>query len=275
MFENFAQLKSAFVTDKLELLPEIEVGDTTYSMQQESISLLEILTKGAGGLLYVAEGAQPIALLWRAYNNGRIVPWTATTVNGVISEATIGAGGQEADPNHIGDVVDVKITSLPNSNILKGKVDTGATISSLHADRYKINGGQVEFVSKALSNHVITVPLSDQQAVKSADGGTEYRPVIELNVKINDKVLTGQQFNLNDRGSMEHSVLIGQNVLEKGGFLINPRMNEDVTEVDWDTIIESVREVPAIEALRIEQLYTTMAKSNITFKDLFDHVNNK
>ena len=150
---------------------------------------------------------------------------------------------QKQADNVIGDSALIKITNFPSSRPLKGKVDTGATVSSLHADRWKLNRdtGKVEFVSKELSPNVITMDLADQHAIKTPDGGVEYRPVISLNIKVGEKLLTDVMFNLNDRGHMDFPILIGQNVLEKGKFLIDPRMNESEDEdIDWDTLREAI-----------------------------------
>ena len=149
------------------------------------------------------------------------------------------------DANVIGDVVEVRFTNFPQTVSIKGKVDTGALMSSLHADKFEINEkvGTVSFVSKELSNNVITLPLQDRQAVKSADGGTEYRPVIALNIEVSDKRLQDVLFNLNDRNNMDHQLLIGQNILEKGKFLIDPTIQEGEEVIDWDMLQEEFKDI--------------------------------
>jgi len=132
--------------------------------------------------------------------------------------------------NEIGSTVEVRFTSISGSVPLKGKVDTGADVSSLHATEHSIADGRVTFVCPELSRNRITVPLLTQQTVKSSDGGQEYRPVISLNVKINGKLMTNVEFNLNDRGNMKFPVLIGKNILIKGGFKIDPRLDENYDE---------------------------------------------
>lgn len=127
----------------------------------------------------------------------------------------------------VGDVVDLIITSLPGSTPIKAKIDTGADVSSLHADDWSIDNEQVTFTSPELSENRITIPLIEKQAIKLSNGDTEYRPVIELNIKINEQQLTNCMFNLNDRGAMQYPVLIGQNVLEAGGFFIDPTINDE------------------------------------------------
>ena len=67
----------------------------------------------------------------------------------------------------IGDVALLKI-ALPSGVIaLKGKVDTGADISSLHVDSTpKIIGDVVKFENHNASGNVISAPLVAKQAVK-------------------------------------------------------------------------------------------------------------
>jgi len=146
-----------------------------------------------------------------------------------LTHVLVREGDEGADPRIIGDTAEVKFTGIGNSPVLKGKVDTGATLSSLHADRYKVDreAGTVTFVNKDISPNTITVPLDDHVPIRSSDGGTEYRPVIRLNVKINDMPLQDIAFNLNDRTGMDSPILLGQNILEKGRFLIDP-MKEGV-----------------------------------------------
>lgn len=147
--------------------------------------------------------------------------------------------------NEIGSTVEVKFTNISNNTVLTGKVDTGADISSLHATEYRIGDNRVTFTCPELSNNNITVPLITQQAVKSSDGGQEYRPVIALNVKINDKLMTNVEFNLNDRGNMKFPVLIGKNILVKGGFKIDPRLDENVEEDELHPTTQTSPKEPA------------------------------
>ena len=176
----------------------------------------------------------------------------------------------EGQNNIIGDVVQVAFTNFQNSKPLKAKVDTGATISSLHVDQMKVdqNSGQVTFVSQQLSPNQITLPIAEQQSVKSSDGGTEYRPIVSLNIKIEGQAMDSVQFNLNDRSEMEFPVLIGQNILEKGGFLIDPRINEDNQQefdeaIDWDLLQEEFKDVEQVITTQnqiIEMVRQTMSK---------------
>lgn len=158
---------------------------------------------------------------------------------------------EEVDRNVIGDVVDVRFTSMPQSVTIKGKVDTGALMSSLHADKININdkNNTVSFLSKILSPNIITLPLQDKQAIKSADGGTEYRPVIAVNININGKPLKDVLLNLNDRSNMDHKLLVGQNILEKGKFLIDPSIQENEGVIDWDKLQGEFNDIEITEEI--------------------------
>ena len=273
MFANIEQLEEAFVTRQFALNETISVNGIDYRLHEnDHVKFKDVFVNKVGMMVYVpiSESAPVLALVWRADQHNNVMPSQIVEINSdMVNEAL--SAPNEPDPKIIGDTVNVKVTSMPNSNPINAKVDTGATISSLHDDRYKAANGQVQFVCPQLSNNVITVPLTDQQAVKSADGGTEYRPVIELNIKINDKLLSDCQFNLNDRGTMEHPMLIGQNVLEKGKFLIDPTMEGQ--EFSWEQVITEVKEKhDPFRYMAAEELYETIKKSNVSFFDLIHYI---
>ena len=129
------------------------------------------------------------------------------------------------DQQVIGNEVEVNFTSLGNRSLM-GKVDTGATTSSLHATNIKVAGNRVTFVCEHLSNNAITMELSGAQEVHSADGGGQQRPIVKFNIDIAGKAMSGVAFNLNDRSNMDDPVLIGQNILQAGGFIIDVNKEE-------------------------------------------------
>jgi len=221
---------------------------------------------------------QLIVFVWTLSERKALVPSTVKTIQkpseDLVSEK------EETDENHIGDVVDLYFTTFSGHKPLQGKVDTGADVSSLHVDSWEIHNksGKVKFINKTLSTNVITAPLLDKQAVKSADSGIEYRPVIKANIRINGKLLTDVEFNLNDRSSMEYPVLIGQNVLEKGKFLINPRLNEPHDEIresaePWKEIQESVTDVKVEREIQIHELLEQLVELDVSFSDILKHAN--
>ena len=150
------------------------------------------------------------------------------------------------DREVIGDFVELRFVSLPSSSFIRGKVDTGATICSLHCEKFQVNeqSQQITFKCRQLSNNSITVPMTEQQAVKTSDK-TEYRPVIEMSVKVGNQVIEKVKFNLNNRSTMDTPVLIGQNLIKAGNFLIDPKQVAEamsITRMDDEEDIGIVRE---------------------------------
>jgi len=306
-FKNFEEFNQNFKNGKFSIENSaITINDVNFRLLSSSRKSWEEILNGQPGIIiysathkHAGEAIEAgmnewLALIWLVKGNA-IVPVDVRpttparikfqlrcddpdphTYRGTSDEAI----GEAAEPNTIGSIVRVKVMNLPSSSELKGKVDTGATISSLHAERYKINGDKIQFVCPELSPNVISMPLSDRQSVKSADGGVEYRPVVLLNIKVNDQLMQDVQFNLNDRGQMQYPMLVGQNILEKGKYLIDPSIQEGAEneneEIDWDTLYENLGEisVDAKEPMTDEEvkgLLEYLERADITFADLMAH----
>ena len=131
----------------------------------------------------------------------------------------------------IGEELDVVIIGFNHGIAIRGKVDTGADMSSIHAEDIKILDTQdydEPMVKFKYGDSVYTMPLHDKVAVQSADSkdGVEYRPVVKFDVKVHDRLLQNVNFNLNDRSDMPFKMLIGKSLLTKGSFLIDPKLEE-------------------------------------------------
>lgn len=191
------------------------------------------------------------------------------------------------EQERIGDVAILKVFLPSGVAAIKGKVDTGAEISSLHAEDIKKVGNSVTFFNPSLSQNRISVALADQQAVKSADGGVEYRPVIELDIEINGKAIRGATFNLNNRDQMEYPVLIGQNVLEKTNFLVDPKIDDpamqESDEPDYNMMNEYFSDVvprhvggehklTEEKAELVSNIVEVLENTDITLSDIFRYV---
>ncbi len=85
------------------------------------------------------------------------------------------------------------------------RIDSGATKSSIDI---------------TLAKQLKLVPGKKTKIVKSAHGISK-RPIIEIRVKLDNKTLKGD-FTLAERSHMTYPVLIGQNILKQGKFLIDP-----------------------------------------------------
>lgn len=104
----------------------------------------------------------------------------------------------------IGLTEDVTLYGKNQSQKIKGRVDTGATKSS---------------IDLRLAQKLDLGPVIKSKMVKSAHGN-KVRPVIECNIRIAGRKLK-TEFTLADRKHMKYQVLIGQNLLRKD-FLIDP-----------------------------------------------------
>lgn len=129
------------------------------------------------------------------------------------------------------DVITVKINGI--SNEIEAKIDTGAGQSSLHAEDIQVTDDQVIF---RLGDRVYRAPLETSQDISSADGGTSSRPVISATIEIEGQSIN-TLLNLNDRSEMPQKLLIGQDVIRAGEFVLKfteegsseqPQENEEV-----------------------------------------------
>lgn len=265
-FDNMDEVEHAFKKGSLDWPNHIEVKGFNYVYNKSyTKGLIEMLKGKQPGYViyhipeeYLEKARQSnlghwMVFLFKTDGPSKIAPhgimFTTAARGTVIYE----------DQQVIGDIVLLKI-ALPSGIIaLKAKVDTGAEISSLHVDSHpKIVGDIVKFENHNASGNVISAPLVAKQAVKTADGGVEYRPVIELDIEINGKKISKAQFNLNDRSKMEYEVLVGQNILEKSGFLVNPRQNNVQEDEKTDLMALSEKELDNL----IMQMFDYLKENN-------------
>lgn len=85
------------------------------------------------------------------------------------------------------------------------RVDTGATSSS---------------IDYSLAGELQLGPVISSKIVKSASG-IKKRPTIRVTITLKGAKIE-EEFTLADRSHMTYKMLLGQNVLKKGNFLIDP-----------------------------------------------------
>ncbi len=98
-----------------------------------------------------------------------------------------------------------KVTLFPNDYTAMARIDTGATSSSIDA---------------SLAEKLGYTPLEKSKVVKSALGINK-RHLVKIKLKIKDLLLE-EEFTLAERSHMTYTILIGQNILKRGNFLIDP-----------------------------------------------------
>lgn len=229
-FDTITALKAAFVSGEFVPTESVKIGEVVYETGPTSSHqrFSDLVTENAKGVI-VYEGPKGnnwLMFLWGAHKNN-VIPYDVRTTTRPVFEA------EDLQDRIIPDKVEVHFLNLPVGGSLVAKVDTGAEMCSLHAEQIEINRGDrtVSFVAPALSRSTITANLTDQEQVKTSGGQTSYRPVITVTMKIKGKILKDIQVNLNDRSEMSDPMLVGQNALQPGNFLIDPNIIKEASEL--------------------------------------------
>ena len=118
--------------------------------------------------------------------------------------------------------------SLVDINVfnLKAKIDTGATISALHATHIKEfdrnNEKYVKFrIHQSKSYKIIKKPVLGYKTIKNSFGKKQSRPLISISIKMGNNIID-TLITLAKRSNMTYPVLIGRSSLKKN-YRINPR----------------------------------------------------
>jgi len=98
---------------------------------------------------------------------------------------------------------------------ISAKLDSGnGAYNVIHGENIEIdkNGATVRFVTaNAIS---LEVPLEDTITINIGAGKKEDRPVINLNMKIGDRIFNNVPFSVGNRASNKHKILIGKDFIE-------------------------------------------------------------
>ncbi len=105
----------------------------------------------------------------------------------------------------LGLVEKVEVLSPIKSIKTTARIDTGATRSS---------------IDTSLAARLSLGPIIERKTIRSAHGKT-IRAVVHVTIRLKEKTIR-ETFTLADRRHMTYPLLIGQNVLKKGKFLIDP-----------------------------------------------------
>tara|TARA_Y100000389_G_scaffold186490_1_gene206897 strand:- start:1326 stop:1784 length:459 start_codon:yes stop_codon:yes gene_type:complete len=109
------------------------------------------------------------------------------------------------------------------------KIDTGATLSSIHASDIKITSkAGVKYVSFNVMKRNNTVkkakaPLSGYKRIRSSDGDVEKRPMIKTTLLL-DGIEKEIELTLADRRLMDYTMLIGRKALGRR-WMVNPSVS--------------------------------------------------
>lgn len=178
-------------------------------------------------------------------------------------KALNGIEDEEGNKHTLGHTTKVRFTTLGGVEV-DGKVDSGATTSSLHANQIQTRGNQVTFTSNALGDKKYTLDLVGNQEVHSADGGASHRPVVQIDIEIEGIPLQGVEFNLNDRSNMDTPILLGQNVLKAGNFVIDVAKDKQPEP--------TVNQATGPTEAEILQAVEVLAEANLSFADFMEYM---
>ena len=113
-----------------------------------------------------------------------------------------------------------------NDFYLKAKIDTGATISAIHAthiEEFDYKGSKyVKFrIYQSKKYKMIEKPVIGYKTIKSSFGSVQMRPLVNIVIKIGSSVIN-TDITLAKRSRMTYPVLIGRSSLDKN-YRINPK----------------------------------------------------
>ena len=105
----------------------------------------------------------------------------------------------------VGLIENVTIIGKDVTKTMLARIDTGAINSAIDA---------------RLVAELTLGPIVKTKSIKSTHGNS-LRPVIHVQLQLNGMNIT-EEFTVADRGHMKYSMLIGQNILKKHRFLVDP-----------------------------------------------------
>ncbi|UUY10545.1 ATP-dependent zinc protease [Pseudomonas sp. J452] len=114
---------------------------------------------------------------------------------------------------------------------LRGKIDTGASTSTLHASDIqpfeRDGAGWVRFTAhfgtQVQRRHPCEAPLVTVKTIKSSNGQTQTRYVIRTLLALGDRAWP-VEFTLACRKTMRYRVLLGSKALVDGQLVVNPAL---------------------------------------------------
>ncbi|MEO0492441.1 MAG: RimK/LysX family protein [Actinomycetota bacterium] len=117
----------------------------------------------------------------------------------------------------------VTLSGLDCPTPIKAKIDTGAATSALHAsklERFEVDGDPwVRFTVRPHQRRTagatrVEAPVIDERRVRSSNGKSELRPVIETEITLGDQVWP-VEFTLTRRNAMGFRMLLGRRALRR------------------------------------------------------------
>lgn len=137
--------------------------------------------------------------------------------------SSLSGGSLDADPEDLLLVGWREAVALPELglDVLYAKLDSGASLSTLHAEELEIFQKRkekwVRFLAYCDADDTVTpyrceARWMEERAIRSSNGQIELRPVIETSLYLGGFQWT-IELTLTDRSSLEHKILLGRSAL--------------------------------------------------------------
>jgi hypothetical protein len=214
-------LKEMFIQGELEFIPKsitIESENRTYTIQ----NYLEEQPKKGSWLYMIMSTDTPICVFSSEDGNYLTFEWKREGLKFVPHNISCNNLVCEEELNS----VDTEITFIDFDMTLKGKVDTGADMCSIHLPNARFIKTRE---NDDLPSHVVwenqngdrfIIPVVDKIVIRRAND-EETRYIIKCNVEWMGEKYSGVDFNIADRSNLEFPVLIGLNLLKQSNVTIN------------------------------------------------------
>lgn len=278
-FDTVEQLSTQFCSREIATLePTIVIGEEEFRYKEEKGIALFNAEDGSRQLaVYQSLTGDMLVFGWALQEGLSIVPVAVKKVS-IQNESIVSDRDkvlkvkQKYEERIIGQHIQIVLSGLFQNEPIIAKVDTGASCCSLDAQDVKVGPnqhGDGEVVTFMFRNRRYRMLIQQYQSVTSADGGTKNRPVVKFTVRYREQVLQDVLFNLNDRDGMEYDVLIGNNMLTLGKFLIDP-LKESVSDEEWTTF-QTLMKDEKPQPISVAKVFAEAIKKNpaLTFNEVF------
>lgn len=120
----------------------------------------------------------------------------------------------------VGSVDKITIKYFNDEKPVDARIDTGAEYSSINGSDIDMNDDTISFT---FGDYRYRFSLLKSVKIVAANG-KEKRPIIRLDIVIDEKVLHNVEFTVNDRGELNYDVLLGRRCLAQANVLVNPAL---------------------------------------------------
>lgn len=127
-----------------------------------------------------------------------------------------------SDDGIIGVETEVVVKRFNDEKPILARVDTGATLSSIHGTDIKVgeDGNSISFNFNGMRYKCW---IKREAHIRTADGGRNDRHVVELDIVIDGEEFKNIEFSISDREEMKYDMLIGRNALAQANLVVDPR----------------------------------------------------